>query len=33
MKEDDLLSLVQHCDPPSDPILEQKWLYIIDSGG
>ena len=33
MKEDDLLSLVQHCNPPSEPILEQKWLYIIDSGG
>ena len=33
MKEDDFLSLVQHCNPPSEPILEQKWLYIIDSGG
>ena len=33
MKEDDFLSLVQHCDPPSEPILEQKWLFIIDSGG
>ena len=33
MKEDDFLLLVQHCNPPSEPILEQKWLYIIDSGG
>ena len=33
MKEDDFLSLVQHCNPPSEPILEQSWLYIIDSGG
>ena len=33
MKEDDFLSLVQCCNPPSEPILEQKWLYIIDSGG
>ena len=33
MKEDDFLSRVQHCNPPSEPILEQKWLYIIDSGG
>jgi len=33
IKEDDFLSLVQDCDPSSEPILEQKWLYIIDSGG
>ena len=33
LKEDDFLSLVQHCKPPSEPILEQSWLYIIDSGG
>ena len=33
MKEDDFLSLVQDCDPSSEPILEQRWLYIIDSGG
>jgi len=33
MKEDDFLSIVQHCDQPSKPILEQSWLYIIDSGG
>ena len=33
MKEDDFLSIVQHCNPASEPILEQKWLYIIDSGG
>ena len=33
MKEDDFLSLVQQCNPPSEPILEQSWLYIIDSGG
>ena len=33
MKEDDLLSPVHNCDPPTEPILKQRWLYIIDSGG
>ena len=33
VKEDDFLSLVHKSNPPSQPILEQKWLYIIDSGG
>ena len=33
MKENDFLPLVQNCDPPSEPILNQRWLYIIDSGG
>ena len=32
-KEDDFLSLVDDCDPSSEPILKQRWLYIIDSGG
>ena len=32
-KEEDFLSLVHKCDLPSEPILEQRWLYIIDSGG
>ena len=33
MKEDDFLSIVQHCSQPSKHIPEQSWLYIIDSGG
>ena len=33
MKEVDFLPLVQNCDPSSEPILKQRWLYIIDSGG
>ena len=33
VKEDDFLSLVNSCDPSPDPILKQRWLYIIDSGG
>ena len=33
MKEDDFVSIVQDCNKPSKRILEQRWLYIIDSGG
>ena len=33
IKEVDFLPLVQNCDPPSEPILKQRWLYITDSGG
>ena len=32
-KEDNFLSLVHNSSLPSKPILKQKWLYIIDSGG
>ena len=31
--DDDFLPLVQDCDPPTEPILKQRWLYITDSGG
>ena len=33
MKRDDFLKLVHSSSPSSEPILEQRWLYIIDSGG
>ena len=33
MKEVDLLPLVQNCNPPTEPIVKQRWLYITDSGG
>ena len=32
-KKDDFLELVHSSHPPPEPILEQRWLYIIDSGG
>ena len=33
VKRDDFLKLVHSSSPSSEPILEQRWLYIIDSGG
>ena len=33
VKEGNFLSLVHNSSVPSQPILKQKWLYIIDSGG
>ena len=31
--KDGFLSMVINSSPPPHPVLEQKWLYIIDSGG
>ena len=33
VKNDDFLKLVHRSNPSTEPILEQRWLYIIDSGG
>ena len=33
VKEDNFLSLVHDSNQSTEPILEQRWLYIIDSGG
>ena len=33
VEEDDFLLQVHNSNPSTEPILEQRWLYIIDSGG